>query len=536
MPPSAHVSETPATSGKWQAWRFGLTHLSLPVKFYLALLPLLIMGGLVIYVADQSLRSNSQELIAARRIKELAITSQCLLLQQDDATKVMLIDMLNPDASQRKIAAYDACQKTFDRLKQLTKAPQVLGLIQQMEEMDDKQLQPIDTRVLEAMGNGNADQARKIYFQEYEPLRKQYESVMRQLGDEAEKMATQAARTMDENNHRSLHHIALTLGGGMLLVALIMLAVVRHVGSRLRATAAVIEREAAATLNSSVFMSASGKNLADASSAIATSLQQTGQSLAKMATETKRNAEISGNAKEFTNQARATAEKGSAELHVLTDALDNIKSSADSISKIIKTIDEIAFQTNILALNAAVEAARAGEAGLGFAVVADEVRNLARRCAEASKETGERIQDSVKKTNSGVEIGHHVAKNFDEIAEKIRRMDEFASEIAAISHSQSDGFVQINSAVAQIDAATQNNAAGVEQSASASRELNSQAASLKQAVEELKLLIEGTRKRTGVPDRDSVALDAQPPGTPSPKRATSIKAKIAGTIPSSSRN
>jgi len=232
--------------------------------------------------------------------------------------------------------------------------------------------------------------------------------------------------------------------------------------------------------------------VADTSSAIAASLQHTGQSLGKMAAETKRNAESASNAKEFTNQARMAAEQGSADLRILTEALDDIKTSADGISKIVKTIDQIAFQTKILALNAAVEAALAGEAGRGFAVVADEVSNLARRCAEAAKETGERIEDSVQKSRSGVAIGRQVATIFDAISEKIRHIDEVAAEIAATSHSQSEGFREINSAVAQIDSATQSNAASAEESSSASLELNSQATILQQAVEDLQFLIEGS--------------------------------------------
>jgi len=370
-------------------------------------------------------------------------------------------------------------------------------------------LQPIDTRVLEAMGGGNPDLAKKIYFQEYEPLRTRYAASMRQLGDEAEKLAAQAAQTMNENNERSLRHISITLAGGLVLVALIMLGVTRHVSRRLRTTTALIEREADATLKSSAQLNDTGKNLADASSAIAASLEQTSASLKEMDGATKTNAKNVGNAKEFTNQARAAAEKGSADLHVLTDALDNIKTSANSISKIIKTIDEIAFQTNILALNAAVEAARAGEAGLGFAIVADEVRNLASRCARAEQEISGCIQDSVQKSCSGVDIGKRVAKNFDDIVEKIRRVDALATEIATVSRSQSEGFTQINAAVTQIDSATQNNAASAEESAAASNELNSQATSLKQAVQDLQMLIEG-RLQPKSPGAKKMSANAGP--------------------------
>jgi methyl-accepting chemotaxis protein len=206
-----------------------------------------------------------------------------------------------------------------------------------------------------------------------------------------------------------------------------------------------------------------------------------------------RSAESVSHTKAFTDETCADAEKGAADMRILTESLNGIQTSAGATAKIIKTINEIAFQTNILALNAAVEAARAGEAGQGFAVVANEVRNLAQRCADAARETGERVEDSLAKTMTGVGIGERVAKNFADIAEKIRRVNGLAAEMAAVSKSQSEGFGQINQTVTQIDSTTQSNAAGAEESAAAAAELNSQAIVLQDAVADLQRLIQGAK-------------------------------------------
>jgi methyl-accepting chemotaxis protein len=175
----------------------------------------------------------------------------------------------------------------------------------------------------------------------------------------------------------------------------------------------------------------------------------------------------------------------------MVEAMNSIKASSDSVAKIIKTIDEIAFQTNILALNAAVEAARAGEAGAGFAVVAEEVRALAQRSATAARETSSQISDALQRANHGVQICGQVAGSFQDILGKTRDLNGLVAEIATASEEQTTGIGQINQAVTQMDKVTQSTAAQSEESAAAAQELSAQAVQLQSIAHELSVLVEG---------------------------------------------
>ncbi|MCK6491711.1 MAG: methyl-accepting chemotaxis protein, partial [Planctomycetes bacterium] len=197
------------------------------------------------------------------------------------------------------------------------------------------------------------------------------------------------------------------------------------------------------------------------------------------------------NANDLARAARTAAEAGASEMKSMNHAMEEIRSSSDEIAKIIKTIDEIAFQTNILALNAAVEAARAGEAGMGFAVVADEVRALAQRSAQAAKDTSAKIESAIVRTSQGVEISGRVGQRLEEIVVKVQKVDELAAEVATASREQNQGISQLNTAVTQMDKVTQANAASAEESASAAEQLRAQAHAVNHAVLDLVAIVEG---------------------------------------------
>jgi len=238
-------------------------------------------------------------------------------------------------------------------------------------------------------------------------------------------------------------------------------------------------------------IASSSQTLAEGASGQAASLEETSASLEQIAAMTNKNADHALSAKELSDQTRMAAEAGTSNMEKMNVAMRDIKIANDNISGFIKTIDEIAFQTNILALNAAVEAARAGEAGSGFSVVASEVRNLALRSANAAKETAHKIEDSILKSQTGVALSSKVTVSFGDIVTKVRELDKLIAQIATASHEQSKGIAQVNSAIVQMDKITQTNAATSEESASASEELNSQAQNLHAIVQDLQKLVGG---------------------------------------------
>lgn len=244
-------------------------------------------------------------------------------------------------------------------------------------------------------------------------------------------------------------------------------------------------------------VSSSSQSLAQGSSEQAASIEETSASSEEINAMARKNSENSRSAAELMTQSQQKFVQANRMLDQSVVAMSEINTQSDKIAKIIKVIDEIAFQTNILALNAAVEAARAGEAGMGFAVVADEVRNLAQRCAQAAKDTSSLIEESISKSNDGKVKVDQVVTAIRAITEEANRVKTLVDEVNLGSQEQVRGIEQIGKAINQMEQVTQKTAASAEESASAAAELNAQSETLKDIVERLTAMVGGGEASNG---------------------------------------
>ncbi|MBI3794712.1 MAG: hypothetical protein HY280_08290 [Nitrospinae bacterium] len=280
-------------------------------------------------------------------------------------------------------------------------------------------------------------------------------------------------------------------GFALLVFSFILLFVRRSVIKPINAVIVGLVEGSEQIAGASAEISSASQSLASGATEQAAALEQTSASLQNISETTKGNSDTANEADNVMKSTGKVVASGSASMDDMEAAMKSIIHSSKEISKIMKVIEEIAFQTNLLALNAAVEAARAGEHGKGFAVVAEEVRNLAGRSATAAKDTASLIDNAVKTADNGASILKKLSENFKEITGSTKKVDSLVGEIASASKGQSDGVEQVNKAVSELDRVTQQNAALAEESAAASEQLNSQAESLYDNVNDLNRLVTG---------------------------------------------
>ncbi len=335
-------------------------------------------------------------------------------------------------------------------------------------------------------------------YQELTTLDKKRQQVAQGLLEAAKTTAaagiTETAKAADDvNSHVQRSATMLTMigiVGAILAFVLIGLITRSIVGPLTRIIASLFE--GADQVNSAAGQVAeASQQLAGGASQQAASLEETSSSLEQMASMTRTNADNARQANGLMEESGRLVGQANQSMQDLTGAMHEVSRASGETAKIIKTIDEIAFQTNLLALNAAVEAARAGEAGAGFAVVADEVRSLAMRAAEAAKNTATLIESTVKGIKEGTELVQKTGGAFEQVSASTLKVKELVAEITAASGEQAQGVEQINRAVGEMDKVVQANAANAEESASASEELSAQAAQMKGSMEDLVILVAG---------------------------------------------
>jgi methyl-accepting chemotaxis protein len=335
-------------------------------------------------------------------------------------------------------------------------------------------------------------EAGNIYANETTPALKQVQALLAQIRQDArdgimtdEAMLGAATQTKAVTAVLALVAIVVGVGAAFLIV--------RGVSKVLKSISNEMDTGANQVASAASQVSSGAQSLAEGTSEQAASLEETSASLEELSSMSSRNDESSQEAQRVVQEAGTLMSGASKAMGSLNSSMSEIAEASEETRKIIKTIDEIAFQTNILALNAAVEAARAGEAGAGFAVVADEVRNLAQRAAQAAGDTADLIAKSVDRIGAGQQYVTETDEAFKKVQDSTEQVSQLISQIASASKEQLDGISQINSAVTDMDKVTQTSAAGAEESASAAEELSAQAEVMKGQVAQLIALVDKKR-------------------------------------------
>ncbi|HTT11303.1 MAG TPA: methyl-accepting chemotaxis protein [Burkholderiaceae bacterium] len=341
-------------------------------------------------------------------------------------------------------------------------------------------------RLTGALDAQQADLAIRLYDEQIMPLAARVgESAMRFMQEND--TAAETARAETQSRSVLVKWMASVLG--LLCVAMggALVFTVRRSSRDLQVITWEIDMRAAQVADGAAQVSNTSRTLAEGANRQAGSVQTTSESSEELASMTVRNRDNAVSAAALASKEDQDIADANRTLDKMLRSMSEISSASDQISKIIKVIDEIAFQTNILALNAAVEAARAGEQGRGFAVVAAEVRSLAQRSAQAAREIKSLIVDSVSRVESGSTLVYEAGRTMAEIVAQVKRVTDLIGEITSATMEQSAGIGQVNQAVTQLDQMTQQNAALVEQSAAAAQSLNDLADRLGQAATTFKL-------------------------------------------------
>ncbi|WP_321494289.1 methyl-accepting chemotaxis protein [uncultured Desulfobacter sp.] len=422
----------------------------------------------------------------------------------------------SPEVIKNALKNFPIIDRKFEELEKITRLPEDLRRIEEIKAAG----QEYQTAMNDFLHN----------WLTMQDIAAQRRIAGHEVGDACTTMANagmSATDTIAQDAEKALSRSSVFMIAG-LIVALIVgifsaFFITRSITKPINKIIAGLNEGAVQVASASGQVSSSSQSMAEGASQQAASIEETSSSMEEMSSMTKKNAQNATHADGLMKDANAVVKTAGQSMGELTSSMEEISKASEETSKIIKTIDEIAFQTNLLALNAAVEAARAGEAGAGFAVVADEVRNLAMRAANAAKDTAALIEDTVKKVNDGSDIVSSTSEAFSKVAESSAKVGALIAEISVASTEQSNGIEEVNNAISEMDRVVQQNAANAEESASAAEEMSAQAEQLKEYVDNLIMLVSGSKNSTQV-------MGTYHAGKPVPKQIPGkVKAKVKRT-------
>jgi methyl-accepting chemotaxis protein len=460
-----------------------------------ALLALTMLAGAVAIWGASRIKGDVD--IVTRRATGLdhAMSVQTSLFKIESREKTLLWAGLDNDralydTSKAALATeYDLAQRQVDELASLAETDADRATATKLRDLLNE-WQSIHGQVAALSDGGRFAEAQQLINDRANPVVRSAEDAARGLVKRHHDAMADASRE-SANSYASAQWLIAVV---VVLAAVCCVGVVwlvRHVTSSLRTVSFELRDGAQLVVDASSQMSVSAQSMSQGAAQQAASLEETSASMEEMAGMTRRNAENSHQAAALMAEAAKVVGNANRALEDMVSSMTSIKDSSHRVSKIIKTIDEIAFQTNILALNAAVEAARAGEAGMGFAVVADEVRSLAQRSAQAAKDTAALIEAALASSSEGSEKVEQVASGFGAITASVTEVKALVDEVSGASKQQALGIEQVTQAIRQMERVTQTTAATAEESAAACEQLNTQADVTMQLVSRLESMVGG---------------------------------------------
>ncbi|MDP6581447.1 MAG: methyl-accepting chemotaxis protein [Vicinamibacterales bacterium] len=430
--------------------------------------------------------------VTALRIR-LSLQVEREFLELFTAEKIMILAGYDDDR-----ALHDSWRDTFDALVPVTDAD--LAELTSLMRIESGRLacekmatlfedwKGLHVRVASLVEEGQFHEAQMLSLNEGRPI---IEEIRASAGVVASNQQDFLAEDMGraDEAYGQINMATWGLAALALFVGVISMWVIVKINRGLRTTASELRSSSGQVASAAGQVASSSQSLSQGATEQASSLEQSSASMEEMASMTRKNSENAQQAAELMTEAESRVGESNQALTSMVDAMSSIRASSEKVTKIIKTIDEIAFQTNILALNAAVEAARAAEAGMGFAVVADEVRNLAQRSAQAAKDTAGLIEESSANAQEGANRTEQVSTSITTITETVNKVKGLVDEVSMASKQQSQGIDQVTQAISQMERVTQTTAATAEESAAASEELTAQADAALGAVGQLETMV-----------------------------------------------
>ena len=458
-----------------------------------ALLLLSVLEGVVALWGSSRVEADIN--VVTERSGELqrTLTVHTSLFKIESSVKSMLWAGLDNDrtlyeTSKKTIAEqFDIASREVDALQAQLADGSDRALAQALRERLDE-WKALQVQVVTLSDAGRIAEALQLVTTNADPLFKSAEDSARAIAALMFKATDDAKLSLSQSRARSITGVVIALA---VMVGVLVAWLVRSINNSLRAMSRELADGGQLVVDASSQLAASAQSMSHGAAEQAASLEETSASMEEISAMIRTNADNSKQAAGLMGEAARVLDQSNQSLADMVTAMTNIRESSHSVSRIIKTIDEIAFQTNILALNAAVEAARAGEAGMGFAVVADEVRSLAQRSAQAARDTTSLIEGAIASTSEGNRKVAHAAESFSAITERVTEVKRLVDNVSVACGQQAHGIDQVLQTIRQMETVTQTAAATAEQTAAASEQLNTQAGATRRLVQRLEEMVDG---------------------------------------------